>query len=202
MSIKLTYFDLPGRAFAIRACLLKAGVPFEDVRVKFPELVEKRGAAGFNSQVPLGQLPILEIDGKVLVQSVAMARFAAKKAGMYPADDVKALLVDSVLETVNDMSASAPQDPDKEVKKTKREAWTQNKLPMFLNYLENNIDDEGPYMFGKELGLADLFLFNTVNSFKTAGYDYVPATAVDGYPKLNRLYEAAKDNEVVKKGLV
>ncbi len=55
-------------------------VPFEDVRFKreqWPELKPK---------MPFGQVPVLEVDGKMLAQSSAMERYVAKLVGLMPED--------------------------------------------------------------------------------------------------------------------
>lgn len=58
------------------------------------------------SAAPLGQLPLLEIDGKVMFQSLAIARFLAKKFGLYSEDPLEAYEIDNVVDTINDFRAS------------------------------------------------------------------------------------------------
>jgi glutathione S-transferase len=77
---KLTYFPLAGRAFPIRVCMKASGLPFEDVRLPGPEYREKKATM----DLPLGQVPVLLIGDKAFCQSTALARYAAKKAGLYP----------------------------------------------------------------------------------------------------------------------
>lgn len=77
---KLTYFPLAGRAFPIRVCMKASGLPFEDVRLPGPEYREKKATM----DLPLGQMPVLLIGDKTFCQSTALARYAAKKAGLYP----------------------------------------------------------------------------------------------------------------------
>lgn len=56
--------------------------------------------------MPFGQVPILEIDGKVINQSMAIARYAAKLVKLAGKDDMQALEIDSVVDTVNDLRTS------------------------------------------------------------------------------------------------
>lgn len=79
-ALKLVYFPIGGRALPIRVCLKAAGIDFEDQRLKRPEIEAVKATGVF----PLGQVPALFIDGKAYCQSTALARFAAKKAGLYP----------------------------------------------------------------------------------------------------------------------
>ena len=73
-------FSAPGRAFVTRTALGAAGVEYTDKFMTWGELVEARGEAGATPEIPLGQLPVLTLpSGRVVCQSGAMARYAAKK---------------------------------------------------------------------------------------------------------------------------
>jgi glutathione S-transferase len=52
-------------------------------------------------KLPFGQLPVLEVEeGVFIAQSAAIMRYIGKKTGLYPLDDVKAALVDSIIDEV------------------------------------------------------------------------------------------------------
>lgn len=55
---------------------------------------------------PFGQVPILEVDGKKVCQSVAITRYLAKQCGLAGKDDWEALEIDSTVDTINDVRAS------------------------------------------------------------------------------------------------
>ena len=76
---KVHYFNSRGAAECIRQILVVAGQDFEDVRVNqedWPQL---------KASTPFGQMPILEEDGKKLGQSIAIARYLARKYSEYRA---------------------------------------------------------------------------------------------------------------------
>lgn len=50
--------------------------------------------------MPFGQLPVLEIDGKIVNQSVAISRYLAKKAGLAGKDEWESLLVDVAIDNI------------------------------------------------------------------------------------------------------
>lgn len=54
----------------------------------------------------MGQLPVLEIDGIPVYQSMAMARYAAKLVGLAGKSDWENLLIDIAADNVNDFRAS------------------------------------------------------------------------------------------------
>ena len=182
MSLKLTYFNAPGRAYAIRTCLRIAGISFEDKFLTFPEFQ----AAKFSIEVPLGSVPTLTLpSGKVVTQSVAIARYAAKLANLYPLDPEEALQVDELVDVVGDILSSAPQNPDADVKKDLREKWAAGKLKVFMNYLNAKAVEasSGPLVGGK-LSLADIVVYGSLSSIQSGGYDFVPGNYVDEWPAL------------------
>ena len=67
--IKLIYFNLMGRAETARLILAQAGVSYEDKRI------EKEEWPALKASLPMGQLPVLEVDGKTIGQSMAIARY-------------------------------------------------------------------------------------------------------------------------------
>ena len=80
-SIKLTYFDIEGRAECVRLALALADVEYEDVRISFPEWEELK------PKTPHGKLPVLQIDdGPMKTQSGAMMHWVAMKYSkmLYP----------------------------------------------------------------------------------------------------------------------
>lgn len=56
--------------------------------------------------MPMGQLPILEVDGKRAHQSLACSRFLARQVGLVGGDDWENLQIDTVADTVNDFRLS------------------------------------------------------------------------------------------------
>lgn len=53
--------------------------------------------------MPFGMLPILEIDGKQVGQSNAVARYLAKQYGLAGKDDWEALQCDALVDTLGDL---------------------------------------------------------------------------------------------------
>ena len=88
---KLTYFNAAGRAEPVRIACFLSDVSFEDHRVDFAGF----GALKGSGALPLGQVPVLEVDGFSFAHTSAMLRYVAKlgNTGLYPSDPVKALAV-------------------------------------------------------------------------------------------------------------
>lgn len=56
--------------------------------------------------MPFGQVPVLEHDGKLAHQSVAIARYVAKQVKLVGKTDWEDLEIDAAVDTVNDLRAS------------------------------------------------------------------------------------------------
>lgn len=56
--------------------------------------------------MPMGQMPVLEVDGKRAHQSLAITRYLAKQVGLVGADAWEDLEIDTVVDTINDLRLS------------------------------------------------------------------------------------------------
>lgn len=56
--------------------------------------------------MPFGQMPVLEVDGIRVHQSVAIARYVAKRVGLAGSNDWESLQIDIVVDTFNDFRLS------------------------------------------------------------------------------------------------
>uniref|UniRef100_A0A1I7XEN0 glutathione transferase n=1 Tax=Heterorhabditis bacteriophora TaxID=37862 RepID=A0A1I7XEN0_HETBA len=74
---KLTYFNGRGAAEISRQLFALAGQEYEDVRYERDEWPQHK------DEMPFGQIPVLEVDGKKLAQSYAINRFLARQFGIY-----------------------------------------------------------------------------------------------------------------------
>uniref|UniRef100_K3WK10 Glutathione S-transferase n=1 Tax=Globisporangium ultimum (strain ATCC 200006 / CBS 805.95 / DAOM BR144) TaxID=431595 RepID=K3WK10_GLOUD len=185
-ALKLTYFDVAGRAELARLLFTFGGVAFEDTRVSGPEF------GAMKVSLPLGQLPILEVDGVVFSQSMAISRYAAKVAGLYPADAVQALRVEMISETLLELATTASTiiylTKDEAVKAEKTTKLLNETLPKSLAALEAMM--QGKFFMGENATLADVQLFELVQySLKSfSGFD------LSKYPKLEGVVEVVKSN--------
>lgn len=73
---KLTYFLSRGLGDVSRQLFHLADVDFEDERLEKPHFLEKK------ETYPFKQVPVLSVDGFQIPQSMAIARYLAKKFGM------------------------------------------------------------------------------------------------------------------------
>ena len=125
-NIKLYYFNMPGRAESIRQALTIGGIPFEDVRLAGPEFGEKKAAGFFK----FGQVPAIEIDGKVYGQSLAILSWVGRQAKLVPTDSIQLLRVEELLNFHQDFTAAIIPiwfNKNEEEKKTQAQDFYQTK---------------------------------------------------------------------------
>ena len=92
---KLNYFNGRGRAELVRLIFAAAGKSFTDNRIAdWPAIKDDQ---------PLGQLPTMNTHGTTLVQSIAIARFAARECDLAGADNLKAAQADAIVDTVMEL---------------------------------------------------------------------------------------------------
>ncbi|RCN49308.1 glutathione S-transferase protein [Ancylostoma caninum] len=93
---KLTYFNGRGLGECARQLFALADQQYEDIRVThedFPEI---------KPNLPFGQLPLLNEDGKELAQSNAINRYLARKFGFAGKTPFEEALVDSLADQMTD----------------------------------------------------------------------------------------------------
>jgi glutathione S-transferase len=175
-SLRLSYFDFNGgRGEPARLALAIGGVPFEDRRIAGADWPAHK------AEMPLGALPVLEVDGYPLTQSNAINRYIGTLTGLYPTDPWQAVLCDEVMETVEDgttrVSATFGMGP--EARKAAREALVARELPVFLGRLSAQLRERGDAYFAEgRLTVADLKVFAWVRHLRAGVLDHIPASIV------------------------
>jgi len=96
---KFYYFDIRGLGETTRMIFAQAGVQFEDARVK------REDWPNIKNDMPFGQMPVLEIDGKEkIAQSGAIYRYLGRKFGMAGKTPIEEAKVDMIGDLFKDFS--------------------------------------------------------------------------------------------------
>ncbi|UJR38738.1 hypothetical protein I4U23_031403 [Adineta vaga] len=153
---KLYYFNLRGAAEVSRLIFAAAEQKYEDIRY------ERDQWPAHKSEMPLGQMPVLEVDGVQLPQSAAIARFLAKRFHLAGKDDFEQAKVDAVVDTIYDiLKAFSPivQEQDESKKQELTKKFFAEQLPKHLQNLEilgKLYGKGGAYFVDNQLTWADL----------------------------------------------
>lgn len=175
--MKLSYFDFHGgRGEAARIALSIGGIEFEDDRIARGKWAELK------PQMPLGQLPVLEVDGKRVTQSNAINRYVGKLAGLYPEDPWQALLADeacNVVESLFTVFIKSYGIKDAEEMKRVRTEIVEGPLPLYLSALAKMLADRGGEWFAdNRFTIADLKVREATRYLSVGVLDHVPADIV------------------------
>ncbi|KAM4693924.1 glutathione S-transferase 3-like [Discoglossus pictus] len=97
---KLYYFDGRGKMESIRWLLAAVGVEFEE---EYLETREQYEALLQDGSLPFQQVPMVEIDGRKLVQTKAILQYIAAKHNVYGKDMTERVLIDMYVEGATDL---------------------------------------------------------------------------------------------------
>ncbi|CAF1255334.1 unnamed protein product [Didymodactylos carnosus] len=122
------------------------------------------------SEIPLGQVPVLEIDGFQLPQSVSIERYVTKQAKLYSTDDFEAAKTDSVIDTIDELRDAnlykiiLKQMDEKLVEKRERNLLEEDVPKVFtkLEILIKNYGSDGRFFLGNKLTWADLCCYEQI----------------------------------------
>ncbi|XP_011679509.2 S-crystallin SL11 [Strongylocentrotus purpuratus] len=192
---RLTYFTTRGRAEPIRLLLTDAGIEFEDRRFSEKEWFERKESGEF----PLNQIPILEADGKTMVQSRAIMRHLARKYGYNGKTEEEAYQIDVLCEALEDLVANVFNivfsDFDQAYKDKLKESLPKTVNPILLKFLEKALEDNpngNGYFVGQDATMVEFvyftFIQNVVNMYPDALADY---------PKLRANRDLVKSREKI-----
>jgi len=201
-TITLTYFGIEGVAEKIRLALEIGGREYTDERVSFDQWSAMKPTTKY------GQLPMMKIgDDEPFAQSGAMLRYCGKHVGLYP--DEHLLRIEELIGLEEDLGKAVtpsmyigmrpqmfgyPEDMPKE-EKTKIQLALREKLiapegdlTRMLGYLEKHLDGYGPFFCGEKPTIADCQIIQRLRHLSKGVLDGIPATIIDGFPKLKKFY--------------
>lgn len=203
-TLVLTYFDFDGgRGEPTRLALHIGGVAFEDRRIALAAWPAMRDTTPFQA------LPTLDVGGTLVTQSNAILRYAGKLAGLYPSDDLSALVCDEILDAVEDIGSRIGRTIDlpAEMKKKAREDLASGPITRHLQQLQAKLQRaDGEYFVDNRLTVADLKVFMWIRWLRSGALDHIPKDIVEqlaprlvahfervaAHPKIAAYYAARK----------
>ncbi|XP_078659356.1 hematopoietic prostaglandin D synthase-like [Branchiostoma floridae x Branchiostoma belcheri] len=177
---KLTYFNARARGELIRLIFAAAGVEFDDVRFNY----EQWYAFKAKGTTPMGQMPVLGVDGQMMCQSLAIARYVARENGLCGKTSWEEAQADMFVCGADDLLTKliTVRFEKDEAKKEEGKKELATYVPNFLANYEKLCGPDG-YLVGTSLTYADLAFFNVM-------HDILQVTSLDKYPRLARVVES------------
>ncbi|MDC0194917.1 glutathione S-transferase family protein [Alphaproteobacteria bacterium] len=194
--IILYYFTIPfWRAEVSRLSLFIGNIEFDDYRIQNNDYkkFKEDGTLPSGKIAPFRQLPVLEVDDKIVAQTGAIARYCGKLSGLYTLNDnFEAALIDQIIESAQDinyMVTLSNRDKDPEKKKIAREILSTKHLPKSFQFLENLIFEKNGecWFVGNQLSIADLAIWRLLGWLSSGLLDGVPTNILDPYKKLKKM---------------
>ncbi|XP_055346026.1 probable glutathione S-transferase 7 [Paramacrobiotus metropolitanus] len=188
-SYKVSYFDMKGRGELARLVLAAAGQKFEDNRLA------KGDWGTMKPGTPYGQLPVLEVDGKMLGQSGAMVRYVARQHGLMGSGAWEEALIDSFNDAAMDVFQAAMKviyGTEESQKAAEGKKFKDETVPGFFKIFDKYIQEHGKdgHVVGNKLSLADLALFNVVDQLITI--QLTGADCAEQFPNVKKVVDTVK----------
>ncbi|CAF3337253.1 unnamed protein product [Rotaria socialis] len=161
---KLHYFDGRGRAEAIRLILALGNEKIEENRYTFDEWPK------IKPEMPLGQLPVLEIDGEKFPQSVAIARYLARQLKLGGKNDLESMKCDIIVDTMQEINEGYYRAwfhiKDEQEKKEEQKIFINEVMPKKLQGAEKLMAayGNGVWTVGDNPTWADLVVYDTIEN--------------------------------------
>ncbi|KHJ78385.1 glutathione S-transferase protein [Oesophagostomum dentatum] len=191
---KLSYFDGRGTAEIIRQIFALAGQEYEDVRYAHDEWPKHK------DEMPFGQMPVLEVDGKQLAQSFAIVRFLSRRFGFAGETRFDEALVDSIADQFKDfmtdirpMVVVALGFAQGDLAKLTKEVFLPARDKFFAYITKFLKANKSGYLVGDSLTYVDLYLAETSEFAKK-----VP-TLYDAFPEIKAHAEKVRSIAALKK---
>lgn len=151
--------------------------------------------------LPLGQVPVLEVDGIMYGQSMAIVRYAAKISGLYPEDPLECLRVEMISETLIELYTECIDIHFHEKDEAKKAEKTAKLLLETLLQKFGTLTAmvKGDYFTGSKATFADIQLFDL---FENPLSKFIQGFSAAPYPELEAITNRVKVNPEIAAYLV
>jgi len=200
--LKLYYFTgIRGRAEHIRQLFKLANVPFEEVPITFDTWPK------YKAEMPLGQVPVLEVEGVKIGQSVAIARYLGERYGLCPKEALARARLDMIADHISDtLNTGAigewPRVCLGMVQCNDKAAFFRDKVRPQLDacadviekYMVEN-DGKNTLLGGENISWADLY----AAEFFSKCMDFGEKNCLEAYPHIKAMVDRVHNEPNIKK---
>ena len=206
--IKIYYSHTPfWRAEVLRVSLFIKDIPFEDTRVSREEFVHliKTGFLPNGKRAPFHQLPVIEVDGKIIGQTGAIARYCGKVSNLYSDDIILAAKIDQIIDAATDITnlvSPTIREKDQIKKMEDRKVLVNKLLPRWFRYLENLLSEDNSTWFVEKMTIADIAIWRLLGWLTSGIIDGIPTSIVDDFPKLKNIHHQVHTHPKVQEWML
>ena len=206
--IKIYYSHTPfWRAEVLRVSLFIKDILFEDTRVSREEFVHliKTGFLPNGKRAPFHQLPVIEVDGKIIGQTGAIARYCGKVSNLYSDDIFLAAKIDQIIDAATDITnlvSPTIREKDQIKKMEDRKVLVSKLLPRWFRYLENLLSEDNSTWFVEKMTIADIAIWRLLGWLTSGIIDGIPTSIVDDFPKLKNIHHQVHTHPKVQEWML
>eukprot|EP00057_Strongylocentrotus_purpuratus_P008074 XP_011662548.1 PREDICTED: glutathione S-transferase 1-like isoform X2 [Strongylocentrotus purpuratus] len=196
-NFKLTYFDARAKGEPARMLFHLVGQKYEDIRYDYVG-EEWPKIKGDRKRFPLGQLPVLDVDGELLTQSRAIYRYIARQfpGDYYGKNNLECARIDEILGIVADIEVvvePAYETPDAAKREADLVKCRDSTLKPSWDFFSESLQKAGgKYFMGNRITIADVVIFNIIDFFLDTIFGL--KTYFESYPNLVKFYESIKND--------
>merc|ERR1719495_362659 len=138
----------------------------------------------------------MEVDGKIIAQTGAIARFCGKLGSLYPTgrsdmDLFSCAKIDEIIDTCTDITnciGTTFSITDQKEKLEARGKLCTDKFPIYFQAMENILKDNGNNGFyvGESMTIADIAVWRLLGWFKKGVLDGIPTNIFDSYSLVHK----------------
>mmetsp|Transcript_9538 Transcript_9538/g.27006 ORF Transcript_9538/g.27006 Transcript_9538/m.27006 type:complete len:231 (-) Transcript_9538:244-936(-) len=204
----LTYFDMEGLGECVRLALVYNDIEFEDRRIKVSDWSPELKAT-----FPFGQLPVLQVDGHMLSQSLSILMWAGRHGSgkAFPQDEDTRLRIEQAIYYTEDFDRAwsppryfslvasrwyghpegfAKTSDGEATLKQLRARFLAERLPEFMATYSRLIEESGGFLCTHdEPSIADFRLLPKLRSLMLDGLKFVPADCLAAFPVISAYVE-------------
>ena len=186
------------RAEVCRLALFLGNVPFEDIRLSYRELLATAGPIA-----PFGQFPFMEVDGRRIAYTGAMARYCADVAGLMPENKSEAAQVDMIIEACSELTnviSVSMREDDREKKMEMRSILREATLPKWFSYLEQLLKSNrsNGFFVGDKITVADIAVWRLLGWITSGLLDGIPTNVYKNFHALTDHQERLESDSKIQ----
>ena len=164
----VTYFDMRGRAEAIRLLFTDQGIPFMDRRIRSADSWQ-----ALRQSLPLRTLPHYTDPRLSITQSHAIMSYLGASTGMVPADPVASAVYDEAYHAIAEVQEQLWQFAWRPEYETQPESFANGALSHYLIGLERlYLDNAGDFWVGEGVSQVDYLAYALLDELRA----FFPAT--------------------------
>eukprot|EP01061_Rhynchopus_euleeides_P023613 TRINITY_DN38368_c0_g1_i1.p1 TRINITY_DN38368_c0_g1~~TRINITY_DN38368_c0_g1_i1.p1 ORF type:complete len:215 (+),score=88.49 TRINITY_DN38368_c0_g1_i1:165-809(+) len=179
---RFTFLPLPGLGELVRLSAVLADVELEENTVDFTEWKEE-----VKPRVEPRQLPLLEVDGTMVGQTLAQFRYFGRLAGLYPEDPLMALNVDEFIDNL--LEIHAPLLTSMGLKGDEKRLFRESAgspggtVYKWVEHIDSCLAGR-EYAVGDSFTLADVAAFVILPSLRSGFFDGIPPNCLTPFENI------------------